>query len=68
MTRSDAEKIVAPLIQQIGQYQAVSLAAARQLLGDELFESLASDKVRGCGPTRETIYPWNVADYVQLKD
>ena len=68
MNRSDAENIVAPLIQQIGQYQAVSLAAAQQVLGDELFKALTADKVRGCGPTHDTIYPWNVADYVQLKD
>ena len=68
MNRSDAERIAAPFVQQINQYQAIPYDSVKQLLGEETFATLLADKVRGCGPTRDTIYPWNVIDYLQLKN
>ena len=66
MNRSDAEALVAPYVVAVNQYHAVSHDAARKLLGDEAFGALLRDRIRGLGPTNDTLYPWNVADAVQL--
>jgi len=68
MTREKAESLVAPHIFRVKQYQAVSHADAKMLLGGEWFDKLLRDRIRCLGPTSDTIYPWNVADALQLQD
>jgi hypothetical protein len=43
----------------------VTHSNARALLGDEKWERLQKDRVRFLGPTANTIYPWNIVDYMQ---
>jgi len=68
MIREEAEALVAPYIISVQQYQAVSHADAKLLLGDTWFDKIMADPIRRLGPTSDTIYPWNVADALQLQD
>jgi hypothetical protein len=34
------------------------------LLGENRFNELTNDKIRCLGPTKDTVYPWNVVDYL----
>lgn len=68
MTRPEAEALVAPHVHYIQQYQAVSVEVAETLLGEERCARMLKDKIRGLGPSSCTVYPWNVADYLQFPD
>lgn len=67
MDRSDCEALVAPHVVMVEQYQAVSAPKAHVILGDEKYQRLLRDKVRGLGPVPGTFYPWNVVDYLQIE-
>jgi hypothetical protein len=68
MNRQEAELLVAPHIFNVEQYQSVSRNDVLEMLGEELYgNKLLRDPIRNLGPTRETIYPWNVIDYLQIK-
>lgn len=45
------------------QYKAVTFYSCKQILGDR-FDLLLADPIRRLGPTAESIYPWNVVDYM----
>lgn len=64
MTREEAAAILGPYIARIEQYEAVPLKDAATILGDEVFGRLRADKIRCLGPTPDTVYPWNVIDYM----
>lgn len=66
MTREEATAIVAKHEFRIDQYRAVSHASCVELLG-ETFAVLLRDPIRKLGPTKDTVYPWNVIDYLVLK-
>jgi len=62
--RAEAEATVRPLIIQFAQYQGVQLDEIAKLLSVEQYAKLIDDPIRGIGPTRDSIYPWNVIDYL----
>ncbi len=63
LTRDQAAEIVSCHTFMHEQYKAVSFYSCHQLLGDR-FDLLLKDQVRNKGPTAESIYPWNVIDYM----
>lgn len=66
--REKTESIVARYMQQDGKYQVVSRADAKMLLGDDLYDRLLHDRIRNAGPSPDSLYPWNVVDYLQNED
>lgn len=68
MDRAEAQKIVDTYVFKVEQYRAVSHMDALKLLGENRFGRLMDDAIRGVGPTKDTIYPWNVVDYMLYKD
>jgi hypothetical protein len=68
MERIEAEAVVATHIVMVEQYQAVPRSVAEELLGVERYGRLLRDKVRNLGPTADTVYPWNVVDYIHVPD
>ena len=68
LTREQATAVVAPHVIMVKQYQAVPKTVAFQILGDERYLRLMADKIRNLGPNEETVYPWNVVDYVHVPD
>lgn len=67
VTRTEAEALVRPYVFRVGQYAAVKHIDAMVLLGEFGLESLLRDRVRCLGPVNSTLYPWNVADGLQLQ-
>jgi hypothetical protein len=65
--RAECERIVAAHTTRVEQYAAVSRDDARRLLGDDVYAKLTADRIRNLGPSPETLYPWNVADFLQHK-
>lgn len=63
LNREQAAVIVEGHTFMHNQYKAVSFYSCRQILGDRL-DLLLADPIRGKGPTVDTIYPWNVIDYM----
>lgn len=68
MSRAEADAIVGAYVFRVDQYAAVSVDAAMFLLGQERGERLLADRIRCLGPAPGTVYPWNVADYLQHPD
>jgi hypothetical protein len=66
-TRAEFYEAVSIYSTQIRGYAAVRHADAKALLGDEWFAKLMADKIRRLGPTDNSVYPWNVTDYLQMK-
>lgn len=64
MTREEADAIVNQHVFQVDQYQAVRREQAMAIIGDVRYERLCNDRVRNLGPNDETLYPWNVSDYL----
>lgn len=64
--RAIAEAGVAPHIRVINGFQCVTSNDVFSLLGADRYARLISDPIRGRGPTTDSIYPWNVADYMQF--
>jgi len=52
---------------KVGQYRAVSYYLCGQFLGDR-FDMLLADPIRNKGPIPETVYPWNLVDYLCCHD
>lgn len=65
MTNKDKIK---SLVQYVDQYQYISHEAARHILGKTWFDKMMLDPIRSKGPIESTIYPWNVLDYMNMKD
>ena len=68
MTRRDCELLVARYTITIGSYAAVSCKNVQRLLGDDWLEKMKSDPIKWIGPVVDYVYPWNVVDYLQLKE
>ena len=51
---------------RLNQYSVVSKENATELLGDDLTD-LMSDPIKSKGPGSNTIYSWNVVDYLERK-
>lgn len=70
MTRQQAESLIAPHIRYftLNRIPGVHVDDVRRLLGDTTFEKLKRDVIRRLGHDAESVYPWNVADYLQLND
>jgi len=67
LTRDQANLIVEGHTFMHEQYQAVSYDSCRQIIGDRI-DLLLSDPIRCKGPTKETVYPWNLVDYMIHKN
>ena len=65
MTNKDRIK---SLIQYADQYQYIHYQTAEQLLGKVWFDRMMLDPIRSKGPVKSTVYPWNVLDYMNMKD
>jgi hypothetical protein len=65
--RKTAQEIVDGLVFKIGPFKAVANEDAIKVLGQDLFDQLKSNPVKKYGPTKSTIYPWNVVDYLSMK-
>lgn len=63
LTREQATECVSRHEFRIDQYRAVPRSLAKKLLGLR-YELLLIDPIRNIGPTKETVYPWNVIDYL----
>ena len=64
VTRPVAQQMVDAVTISVAQYKAVGFCDCLQLLGPERFLTLRSDPIRRLGPKSETVYPWNVIDYL----
>lgn len=64
--REKAQQIVLPYIKQYEQYHCLSLEDARTILGPTYFDIMMADKVKNLGPIKNTIYYWNVIDYLTI--
>jgi hypothetical protein len=53
---------------KVNGYSAITHDDAKSILGELLFERMLADKVKGIGPTPDTVYPWNVRDYLMIGD
>lgn len=62
MLRSVAEQIVREHILP-GIFSSVSREFAQYVLGSR-YKRLLLDPIRNQGPTPDTLYPWNVVDYL----
>jgi hypothetical protein len=68
LTREQAQKIVDEHIFYVGDCKAVSFESCRVLLGADRFLMLLGDPIRNKGPQAQTVYPWNVVDYLCNED
>ena len=65
--RAEAQRIVDLSAEKCGPYRCLPAHRAWAVLGDQVFEQLISDRLRGLGPVADTYYPWNVVDYLEMK-
>jgi hypothetical protein len=63
MDRTTATEIVFALTYKTRGIKAVSMPDCQKLLGDRL-GLLLSDQIRNKGPDKDSVYPWNVVDYL----
>jgi hypothetical protein len=64
MTREEAYALVAKCTFRIGPFKAVTLISCQQLLTESAFKRMQKDPLRKHGPSKDTVYPWNVVDYL----
>lgn len=64
MTRPEAQAAVDAATIKVDQFSAVLKSEAATLLGEARYTSLMADRLRSAGPNAETIYSWNVVDYL----
>ena len=64
ISRDKATEVVECCTNRVGLYKGVDVSHVKQLLSEESFERLQKDKIRFLGPNQNTIYPWNVIDYL----
>ena len=62
--REEATTKVRPFVVKINQYEGVKHGDCQDLLSVDGFIQLIDDPIRGLGPIKGTIYPWNVIDYL----
>jgi len=62
MNREEAYRLVYPYIINVGPYSVVEYVNALSLLGKDRFANLVKDPIKGIGPTKDTLYSWNVID------
>lgn len=62
--RAEAQLVVDAVTIRVGQYAAVPLLTAWELLGPELSARMMKNQIKNKGPVVGTIYPWNVVDYL----
>ena len=68
LTREQAQKIVDERTFYVGHCKAVSFESCRLLLGADRFLMLLDDPIRNKGPQAQTVYPWNLVDYLCSED
>ena len=66
--RSEAQAIVDAVTFMVEQFKAVDFSDCIRLLGPERFLLLRSDPIRRLGPKSETVYPWNLVDYLACEN
>lgn len=67
MDREEAQRVVDGMTFRTDKnFAAVTHSGARLLLGDERFDLMMNDKIKCKGPTADTVYPWNVVDYMTI--
>lgn len=62
--RKQAEQLVKDKQEVNNRYSCVSYTNCTFLLGRLRFEALLADPIRRYGPTPDTVYSWNVVDYL----
>ncbi len=62
--RKPAYEKLLPFIQFVEQYAAVALDHACQILGIVVYHRMMTNPIRCLGPNGESVYPWNVVDYM----
>ncbi len=65
MDRAEAVRVVDEYVRQFQQYKYVPWHIAVELLGNARAQRLLRDPIRRLGPAKDTVYPWNVVDYLQ---
>ena len=63
LPRDKAQVLVNSITFKVKQFKAVSKEDCRRLLG-ERYQLLVQDRIRNLGPDKDTIYPWNLVDYL----
>ena len=62
--RSEASAMVDAVAILVGPYKGVGLEQVESLLGVDRTTRLLADPIRRLGPNTETVYSWNVVDYL----
>ena len=62
--RQEAEATLHPFVRKHLQFRGVRYADALRILRAERYDEMMADPIRGKGPVRGLIYPWNVVDYM----
>lgn len=68
LSRVEAQIAVDNVTYHVGVFAAVSHKDCLRLLGESRFSLLVADPVRNLGPVPQTVYPWNVVDYLSSED
>jgi hypothetical protein len=66
MNRDKAEEFTKQVTVDIRGFKAVAKSDAKKLLACERYRLLMLDPIKRVGPTNDSIYPWNVVDYLSL--
>lgn len=66
--RPVAQQCVDAVTFKVEQYSAVSFDDCLRLLGTIRFLAMRSDPIRRLGPVAETVYPWNLVDYMSSEN
>jgi hypothetical protein len=66
--RQAAQDRVKSITFKAGVFSAVGFSECLELLGPERFLMLRSDPIRRLGPEKETVYPWNLVDYMSCEN
>ena len=68
MNRDEAEGQVRPYVKRTASGMSyVTSDDACLVLGAGAFQAMLADPIRNPGPERDTFYPWNVIDHLQLR-
>jgi hypothetical protein len=63
-----AQETVDAVTFKVEQYSAVSFEDCLRLLGSVRFLAMRADPIRRLGPVAETVYPWNLVDYMSCEN
>lgn len=66
MNRDKAEEYTKEVTIDINGFKAVLKSDAMKLLACERYRLLLLDPIKRIGPSKDSIYPWNVIDYLSL--